>query len=299
MPEICGKYESSPGCTVDPRSPYCGALVFAAFSGSHQDAIAKGMHWIQEKDPDHWTVPYLPIDPHDVGRTYDADVIRINSQSGKGGVGYVLETNYGSQSCRRRCARQWDMRRRIFPIICTRSSSRTKSTASSSRNSRMSRNRSGSRRSLQQLEGGQIEADSQFQIGEGEWTICKTYRGRKRTSGRRQQRAEKGYGFEYTLSTYQEHALTKSSSSTAIAYVGVQNPDGTHGVGRRCRIRISSAHQSTRWLPRSITGKKISANQKGFAEIFYMRVYPLMFFKILFVLLAEDDVVVAHGINDG
>ena len=70
-------------------------LVFAAFSGSHQDAIAKGMHWREEKDPSRWTVPYLPIDPTDVGRNYDADVIRINSQSGKGGVGYILETKYG------------------------------------------------------------------------------------------------------------------------------------------------------------------------------------------------------------
>ena len=81
--------------SINPRSPYCGSLVFAAFSGSHQDAIAKGMHWIEEKAPDTWTVPYLPIDPTDIGRNYDADVIRINSQSGKGGVGYILETKYG------------------------------------------------------------------------------------------------------------------------------------------------------------------------------------------------------------
>ena len=66
MPDICEKYEKFTGMNVDPRSPYSGSLVFAAFSGSHQDAIAKGMHWIEEKDPDHWTVPYLPIDPRDV-----------------------------------------------------------------------------------------------------------------------------------------------------------------------------------------------------------------------------------------
>ena len=95
MPHICEVYERCTGMTVGERSPYSGALVFAAFSGSHQDAIAKGMHWIEEKDPNRWTVPYLPIDPTDVGRNYDADVIRINSQSGKGGVGYILETKYG------------------------------------------------------------------------------------------------------------------------------------------------------------------------------------------------------------
>ena len=90
MPHICEVYERCTGMTVGERSPYSGALVFAAFSGSHQDAIAKGMHWRDEKDPNRWTVPYLPIDPTDVGRNYDADVIRINSQSGKGGVGYIV-----------------------------------------------------------------------------------------------------------------------------------------------------------------------------------------------------------------
>ena len=95
MPHICEVYEKCTGMQIYERSPYSGALVFAAFSGSHQDAISKGMHYRVEKDPAHWTVPYLPINPEDVGRTYDSDVIRINSQSGKGGVAYVLEHNYG------------------------------------------------------------------------------------------------------------------------------------------------------------------------------------------------------------
>ena len=80
---------------VEPRRPYAGQLVFAAFSGSHQDAIAKGLKWREEHDPEHWTTPYLPIDPTDVGRHYETDVIRINSQSGKGGIGYILEQNFG------------------------------------------------------------------------------------------------------------------------------------------------------------------------------------------------------------
>lgn len=95
MPEICELYERVTRMHVYERSPYSGKLVFAAFSGSHQDAIAKGMKWREEKDPDHWTVPYLPIDPTDVGRVYETDVIRINSQSGKGGIGYLLEQNFG------------------------------------------------------------------------------------------------------------------------------------------------------------------------------------------------------------
>jgi 2-isopropylmalate synthase len=95
MPKLAEVFERLTQMKIDDRHPYCGKLVFAAFSGSHQDAISKGMHYRVEKDPSHWTVPYLPINPEDVGRTYDSDVIRINSQSGKGGVAYVLEHNYG------------------------------------------------------------------------------------------------------------------------------------------------------------------------------------------------------------
>lgn len=95
IPEIIEVYERVTRMHVYERSPYSGELVFAAFSGSHQDAIAKGMKWREEKELDSWTVPYLPIDPQDVGRQYDGGVIRINSQSGKGGIGYLLEQKYG------------------------------------------------------------------------------------------------------------------------------------------------------------------------------------------------------------
>ncbi len=95
MPTMVKMYEKFTDIKVGPRQPYGGQLVFAAFSGSHQDAIAKGMHYRDERDIDRWNVPYLPLDPTDIGRVYEADVIRINSQSGKGGVAYILEHNYG------------------------------------------------------------------------------------------------------------------------------------------------------------------------------------------------------------
>ena len=95
MPAICATYERVTRMHIYERTPYAGQLVFAAFSGSHQDAIAKGMAYRKEKGDHRWTCPYIPVDPHDIGRTYDADVIRINSQSGKGGIGFVLEQNYG------------------------------------------------------------------------------------------------------------------------------------------------------------------------------------------------------------
>ena len=95
MPAIVELYERVTRMHVYERTPYAGALVFAAFSGSHQDAIAKGMNWRKEHGLHQWTVPYIPVDPTDIGRTYDADVIRINSQSGKGGIGYLLQQKFG------------------------------------------------------------------------------------------------------------------------------------------------------------------------------------------------------------
>ena len=93
LPAITEVYEKVTRMHVYERQPYSGQLVFAAFSGSHQDAIAKGMKF-REGENKTWNVPYLPIDPTDVGRVYEADVIRINSQSGKGGIGYILETQF-------------------------------------------------------------------------------------------------------------------------------------------------------------------------------------------------------------
>ncbi|EKN67624.1 2-isopropylmalate synthase [Neobacillus bataviensis LMG 21833] len=93
--EIISKYEKLTRMRVHERHPYAGELVFTAFSGSHQDAIAKGMKWREEAERQYWAVPYLLIDPKDIGREYEGDIIRINSQSGKGGIGYILEQNYG------------------------------------------------------------------------------------------------------------------------------------------------------------------------------------------------------------
>lgn len=95
IPKLTELYERVTGMKVYDRSPYTGKLVFAAFSGSHQDAIAKGMKFRKEQGNGMWTCPYLPLNPEDIGRKYDGDVIRINSQSGKGGIGFILQTKYG------------------------------------------------------------------------------------------------------------------------------------------------------------------------------------------------------------
>ena len=91
---IIATYEQCTRLHVHPRHPYAGELVYTAFSGSHQDAINKGMKARDHERSGFWDVPYLPIDPTDVGRTFE-NVIRINSQSGKGGVAYVMEKEYG------------------------------------------------------------------------------------------------------------------------------------------------------------------------------------------------------------
>ncbi|MEM9026621.1 MAG: alpha-isopropylmalate synthase regulatory domain-containing protein, partial [Verrucomicrobiota bacterium] len=99
LPKIREVYERVSRMDVHERHPYAGDLVFTAFSGSHQDAIKKGMDRVRRASEDTdkeplWAVPYLPIDPQDIGRSYEA-IIRINSQSGKGGVAYILSRGYG------------------------------------------------------------------------------------------------------------------------------------------------------------------------------------------------------------
>jgi 2-isopropylmalate synthase len=107
MNELIGMYERTTGMTVPPRQPYAGELVFTAFSGSHQDAIKKGLSGYDEHKT-IWDVPYLTIDPNDIGREYH-EVIRVNSQSGKGGVAYLLESEFGIELPK-------DMQREFGPI---------------------------------------------------------------------------------------------------------------------------------------------------------------------------------------
>ena len=227
MPHICEIYEECTGMKVGERSPYSGALVFAAFSGSHQDAIAKGMHWRDDKDPDHWNVPYLPIDPTDVGRNYDADVIRINSQSGKGGVGYILETKFGlNLPPKMREAMGYATKAvsdhkhkelhpdEIFNLFKQTFENITEPYSINEVH-------------FQQKDGGIITK------------VTSTFRGKTITteaSGNGRLDAvsnalKKAYELKYSLETYQEHALERSSSSKAIAYVGIKKPDGTLAWG--------------------------------------------------------------------
>ena len=229
MPGICEKYENYTDMKINERSPYSGALVFAAFSGSHQDAIAKGMHWRIDQDTDHWTVPYLPIDPTDIGRNYDADVIRINSQSGKGGVGYILERNYGlnlppkMREAMGYAAKDLSdhlhkelMPDEIFSLFKSTFENVTKPYSINGVH-------------FKQLEGGRIEAEVNTAYNGGEYSrIFAEGNGRLNAVSNA---LKKAHNLKFDLVTYQEHALTQSSSSKAIAYVGIRKPDGTLAWG--------------------------------------------------------------------
>ena len=229
MPDICEQYEKYTGMQVDERSPYSGALVFAAFSGSHQDAIAKGMHWRVENDMDHWTVPYLPIDPTDVGRNYDADVIRINSQSGKGGVGYILEKNYGlnlppkMREAMGYAAKDLSdhLHKELHPDEIY---SLFKQTFEN-----INKPYTISGVHFRQLEEGRIEAEINTKYDGGEFH--KVYAEGNGRLNAVSNAIKKAYDLKFDLVTYQEHALTQSSSSKAIAYVGLKKADGTLSWG--------------------------------------------------------------------
>ena len=237
MPEIADVYERVTRMHVPDRQPYAGALVFAAFSGSHQDAIAKGMRCREEKQSPHWTVPYLPIDPADVGREYETDVIRINSQSGKGGIGYLLEHNFGYVLPAK-------MREEVGYLIKNLSDHAhaeltpeevlcafTQTYVNINTHVRLAdyhfERKTGICASLM------LEADGVFH----ELRSCGNGRLDAVSNA-----VKKHLGIEFSNLTYEEHAVTRGSSSQAITYVSIQTPAGktVWGVGIHDDIIVSS-----------------------------------------------------------
>ncbi len=216
MQEIKEAYERLTDMQVSMREPYAGELVFTAFSGSHQDAISKGMAHRERTGCHQWTVPYLPIDPKDVGRTYDSDVIRINSQSGKGGVAYVLKQNFGI----------------VLPDLMREEVGYLMKGVSDHAHAELSPQEmlevftdtySKPKRSF-------AITEVHFQQGDGITTQV-TFRKdgisevvEAKGNGRLNavNNAIKDYlGIAYALDVYEEHSLSKNSSSKAMAYVGI------------------------------------------------------------------------------
>lgn len=216
MKEIRETYEELTNMTVPMRQPYAGDLVFTAFSGSHQDAISKGMTCHASGEDPYWTVPYLPIDPKDLGRTYDSDVIRINSQSGKGGVSYVLKQAYGISLP--------DRMKEEFGYLVKDVSDKEHSELEAER-------------IYDIFKANYRDVDSAFHIPEChfkqnngiEAEVSITYKNETTVvtsngNGRLDavsKAIKKHFGFSYELTEYTEHSLSRGSSSKALAYVGI------------------------------------------------------------------------------
>lgn len=219
------------------RHPYVGELVYTAFSGSHQDAIRKGLAYQRSKSDALWEVPYLPIDPADVGRTYE-DIIRINSQSGKGGVAYVLEKGYGYQ-----------LPKKMHPEI-----GRIVQGVTDEKGRELS-----SEEIFKIFESTYFTPESHIELVDFETstkektvrcTLTYRYHGEKITAEGKgngpidacKDALMKGYPNRFTLRSYSEHSLGELSSARAIAYIEIETEklEGFFGVGSDTDITRAS-----------------------------------------------------------
>ncbi|MCM1053982.1 MAG: 2-isopropylmalate synthase [Bacteroides sp.] len=237
MPETVAVYEKLTGMKVNERQPYGGALVYAAFSGSHQDAIAKGMRWREEKAVPHWTVPYLPIDPKDVGRQYDGDVIRINSQSGKGGIGFLLQKKFGIDLPPK-------FRETVSYFLKDVSDKQHKELLPDEIYDAFMENFVNSEKKLKYKEvhfvqGDEYEAKLTVVQNNKERVITGTGNGRLDAVSDALRRC---LNITFTICSYKEHALNTGSKSKAISYVELADKNGviTWGAGLHSDIITSS-----------------------------------------------------------
>lgn len=253
-------YERCTKMKVQPRHPYAGELVYTAFSGSHQDAINKGMSAVELTESGLWEVPYLPIDPQDVGRTYES-IIRINSQSGKGGVAYIMEREFGFSLPK-------DMRPGFGRVI----------------------------QEVSDAYGDELTADMVFHTFEKEYLLnnngyyLKSFNVLKRHVDREEElstaeieavvtvkgqemtiKAEgngpldafctalrEGLGLQFVLHSYHEHALTRGSSSKAVSYIEIldQDEESWWGAGVDTDIIVASIKSLLSALNRSSAKRK-------------------------------------------
>ncbi len=238
MPYIASLYESYTNMRISPRQPYAGELVFAAFSGSHQDAIAKGMKFRAETGRAVWDVPYLPIDPRDVGREYDSDVIRINSQSGKGGVGYILEHVYGIKlPARMKEAMSYAVKHEsdvlhkelkadeIFEVFGRKFlTPRSVFTLGE----------------VHYRQENGITATVEVKVKEDNKTTVVEATGNGRLDAV-SNALKKHFGVQYELTGYEQHALSSGSFAQAVSYLGVETREHIYwGAGEHSDITLAS-----------------------------------------------------------
>lgn len=241
IPEIISVYERLTKMNVDERHPYGGELVFTAFSGSHQDAIAKGMKWREEEQRAHWSVPYLLIDPIDIGREYEGDIIRINSQSGKGGIGFVLQQKYGLDLPPKM--------REDFGYVVKNVSDRTQKELMPNEIYEIFMQEYVNISAPVEFVKYQFPDDEDFH------TIVTIQSGGevKQITGNGNGRLDaisnalqNHCGLEYTDLVYREHALETGSKSQAVSYIGITSSNGTVFWG--CGVDADIAKSSVKAL---------------------------------------------------
>ncbi|WP_455757020.1 2-isopropylmalate synthase [Sulfurimonas sp.] len=235
--EVLNVVERCTEMVTHARHPYVGELVYTAFSGSHQDAINKGLAYQKAREDSFWEVPYLPIDPEDVGRTYES-IIRINSQSGKGGVAYILEKNYGYQLPKA-------MHPEVGRIVQTLSDEKGRELEAKEILDIFTKSYFEAKGHIEfidisaiaskgitkstltyKLNGKEITAQGE---GNGPIDACRNA-------------LRKEYKNEFTISSYSEHSCGDRSSAKAVAYIEVQTPDtlSCFGVGTDTSIATAS-----------------------------------------------------------
>ena len=233
--ERCTKME------VEPRHPYAGKLVFTAFSGSHQDAINKGMQAMHERNQEHWEVPYLPIDPADIGRQYEP-IVRINSQSGKGGVAFVMDTFYGFRLPK-------GMHKEFADVIQAISEKQGE-VAPEQIMDEFKKNYSERKEPIhfRKCQITEAEDDTEFStLAKVRYTdhgVEKVFEGvGNGPIDAVQKGLEKALGIEIRVLDYNEHALTSGSGAQAASYIhllDVKTGRATYGVGISSNITRAS-----------------------------------------------------------
>jgi len=242
LPAIAEEYQRLTNMPIHPRTPYCGELVFTAFSGSHQDAIRKGMAARAKMDKDAvWDVPYLPIDPHDIGRQYEG-IIRINSQSGKGGAAYILEQDYG-------IAMPKGMHSVLGEVIKTAADKAQRELKPAEIYDLFSKTWLERGEPLRIIDLGETHLEGSSDGGENEQVMCRStveYMGKKYSIG------SKGNGPldafvnamqqtpvpRFNITSFHEHSIGTGSDTSAIAYVQITVEDGRQvwGAGKSSNV---------------------------------------------------------------
>ena len=242
--QVISVYESCTRLVVHPRHPYAGELVYTAFSGSHQDAINKGMNFIEEQKSELWAVPYLPIDPRDVGRTYES-IIRINSQSGKGGAAYVMDREFGFKLPRamqpgfgRVIQEETDLVGSELPLEAVLQTFE-KEYLLNEGCYRLASFHVIKRHVDQREDISTAEVEAVLLIDGHEVSVQGTGNGPLDAFC---DSLKNGTGLDFSLHSYHEHALTRGSSSKAVAYIEIFNERGESwwGAGLDTDIIIAS-----------------------------------------------------------